>query len=92
MTTPTDLLTQKQYDDRQIAALPESEFGRIFFAKIRKRLAEADEEYFMTLKICDEDCKQDFRFKAGFIAGLKWVLQEPERARIEFMKNREGRT
>jgi len=84
MAQPRDLLSTKQYDDSLIAALPESEFGRVFFARITKWLKEADEDFFLSLRVCDEDCKQDFRFKAGFIAALKRVLQEPDRAKKEY--------
>lgn len=88
MTSPKDVLSQRQYEDSLIAALPDSEYGRIFFARVRKWLTEADEDYFLSLRISNEDIRQDFRFKAGVIAALKRVLQEPERSRREFNTQR----
>ncbi|EFK95754.1 hypothetical protein LDC_2234 [sediment metagenome] len=88
MTLPKDLLSTREYDDRLIIALPESEYGRVFLSRIREWLDKADEDYFLSLKICDEDIRQDFRFKAGVIAALKRVLQEPDRLRKELNAKR----
>lgn len=67
------------YEDQLIIALPNSDYGRVFLSRIEKWLQEADEDYFLSLKICDDDVRQDFRYKAGFIAALKKVLGEPKR-------------
>jgi len=83
MTLPRDVLSQRQYEDSLIVALPESEYGRVFFSRVREWLDKADEDYFLSLRISNEDIRQDFRFKAGVIATLKRVLQEPGRLRRE---------
>lgn len=81
MTRPRDTLSVKEYEEGLIAALPDSEFGRAFFSMLRKELETKVAEYFVQFKICNRDLRDDFRYRAGFIAAMKWVLQEPERLR-----------
>ena len=66
-------------EDYLISEMPATEFGRAFLSRVKSWLSERDEDYFMTLRINDEDIRMDFRFKAGFIAALKQVLSEPNR-------------
>jgi uncharacterized membrane protein YebE (DUF533 family) len=81
VTLPKELLPDKEWQDQLIIAFPESDFGRAFLSRVKAWHDEASEDYFLSLKICDEDIKQDLRFKAGFLYALGKVLKEPERLR-----------
>lgn len=81
MTRPKDVMSDREYQESLIAAFPESDYGRAFFSYLQKELDSKTDDYFLSLKVSDEDVRQDFRFKAGVIATLKWVLREPERLR-----------
>lgn len=81
MTTPRDTLSANEYEESLIAALPDSEFGRAFFSHLKHELEQRIKDYFLFFRICDEDLRDDFRYRAGFIAAMEWVLGEPERLR-----------
>jgi hypothetical protein len=68
-------------DDQLIMTMPDTDYGRAFLSRIKSWLSEKDEDYFLTLRINNEDIRMDFRYKAGFIAALKQVLAEPTRIR-----------
>jgi hypothetical protein len=68
-------------EDHLIMTMPDSEYGRAFLSRVKSWLSERDEDYFLTLRISNEDIRMDFRYKAGFIAALKQVLNEPTRIR-----------
>lgn len=72
------------HEDHLIMTMPDTDYGRAFLFRVKSWLSERDEDYFLTLRINDEDIRMDFRYKAGFIAALKQVLNEPTRIREQF--------
>ena len=74
------------HDRQLIIALPDSDFGRAFLSWVKDRLEDRQKDYFLLLKIDNDDIRNDFRFKAGFISALQEVLGEPERLKEEYSR------
>jgi len=75
----------ERYERGLRAQLPSMENGRLFFEWVKREHGKADKSLKDSPKICDEDFKKDFRYKLGYIAALKKVMDEPQKAQEELL-------
>jgi len=64
-----------------IQRIGETEYERIYFEHITRRLSRERNKLEDEPRTDPENIKNDWRYKSGFVAALKWVLQRPVEAR-----------
>jgi len=65
----------------EITDIQQGNVARILLNATEAKRDEIREQNETRPMVCDEDITKDFRFKAGMVRALNWVLSLPEEAR-----------
>jgi hypothetical protein len=86
------MMPELELSDMEVQSLMQvarTEFGRVLFSVVDRLFNDAENALAASPRLCDEDFRQDIRYRLGVSAGLSQVRALPEYAR-KYAQFRQG--